>query len=111
MTGSSPTPGPAPPGPSPTTSASWRPPSAATLGRVDAADVHFSDAETLAQRMAAPTWLARTRLEWAFMLLGRRQPGDAERARDLLGRALAAAAELGLGGIERRAAARRDDSP
>jgi hypothetical protein len=37
------------------------------------------------------------------MLLTRRQPGDAERARQLLGQALDAARELGLGNVERRA--------
>jgi hypothetical protein len=49
--------------------------------------------------------LARTRLEWARLLLTRRHPGDADTARDLLGQALATARELGLGGIERHAAA------
>jgi hypothetical protein len=53
--------------------------------------------------MGAPTWLARTHLEWARMLLMRRQPGDVERARELLGQALATARELGLGTVERRA--------
>jgi hypothetical protein len=47
--------------------------------------------------------LARTRLEWARMLLARRRPEDADRARDLLDPALATARELGLGNVERRA--------
>jgi hypothetical protein len=34
--------------------------------------------------------------------LTRRLPGDSERARELLGQALAAARELGLGNVERR---------
>jgi hypothetical protein len=37
------------------------------------------------------------------MLLARRQPGDVDRARELLGQALAAARELGLTNVERRA--------
>jgi len=37
------------------------------------------------------------------MLLTSRRPGDAESARDLLGQALVAARELGLGTVERRA--------
>ena len=37
------------------------------------------------------------------MLLARRQPGDAERARELLGQAMATARRLGLGNVERRA--------
>jgi hypothetical protein len=48
--------------------------------------------------------LAHTRLEWARMLLARRQPADAERARELLGQAMATARELGLAKIEREAA-------
>jgi hypothetical protein len=37
------------------------------------------------------------------MLLTRRKPGDAERARELLGQALTSARELGLANVERRA--------
>ncbi len=57
--------------------------------------------EILADR--APHWLAATRLERARMLLDRRRPGDAERARELLGQALATARELGVVNVERRA--------
>jgi hypothetical protein len=53
--------------------------------------------------MGARADLARTRLEWARMLLTRRQPGDADRARELLGQALLTARELGLATVERRA--------
>lgn len=76
---------------------------ATTLGRFDEAEAHFAAAEVVHQSIGAPTWLARTRLEWARMLLARRQPGDAERARDSLGQALATARQLGLGNVERRA--------
>ena len=76
---------------------------ATVTGHFQEAEVHFAAAEAMHQRIGAPTWLARTRLEWARMLLARRQPGDAERARDLLDRAVAAARELGLGNVERRA--------
>lgn len=48
-------------------------------------------------------WLARTRLEHARMLLDRRQAGDADQARELLGQALATARELGSANVERRA--------
>jgi hypothetical protein len=58
--------------------------------------------------MAAPSWLARTRLEWGRMLVLRGGTGDADRARALLGQALAAARQLGLGTVERRAAAMLD---
>jgi hypothetical protein len=56
-------------------------------------------------RIQAPIWLARTRLEWARMLLTRHQPGDLERARELLGQAITSARELGLGNLERKAVA------
>jgi hypothetical protein len=46
--------------------------------------------------------LAHTYLEWARMLLRRGQPGDIERARELLGQAVTTARELGLANIERR---------
>src|SRR5688572_15900634 len=52
---------------------------------------------------AAPPGVARRRLEWARMLLTRRQPGEADRARELLGQALDTARELGLADVERRA--------
>jgi hypothetical protein len=51
----------------------------------------------------APAWLARTRVEWARMFFSRRRPGDAERARELLGQAVATARERRLANIERRA--------
>lgn len=78
---------------------------ATTLGRFDEAETHFATAASTHERIGALAWLARTRLEWARMLLARRQPGDAARARDLLGQALATARELGLGNVERRAVA------
>jgi tetratricopeptide (TPR) repeat protein len=75
---------------------------ATTLSDFDDAEAHFAAAEATHERIGAPTWLARTRLEWARMLLTRRGSGDADRARELLGQALATARELGLVNIERR---------
>jgi tetratricopeptide (TPR) repeat protein len=77
---------------------------ATTLERYDEAEARFISAHTIHERIAAPTWLARTRLEWARMLLLRHQPGDRERARDLLGQAVETARELGLANVERKAA-------
>jgi class 3 adenylate cyclase/tetratricopeptide (TPR) repeat protein len=77
----------------------------ATLRRDDDAEAHFSDAQATHTRIGARPWLARTRLEWARMLLTRRDPGDVERAKELLGQALTTARELGLGNVERRAVA------
>jgi tetratricopeptide (TPR) repeat protein len=75
---------------------------ATTLGRFDEAETHFAAASATHSRMRAPTLMARTRLEWARMLLGRRGAGDAERARELLQQALSTARELGLGNVERQ---------
>src|SRR5439155_7156436 len=76
---------------------------AATLDRFDEAEAHFAAAAETHERIGAPTWLARTRCEWAAMLSSRGQPGDAERARNFLDQALATARELGLASVERRA--------
>ncbi|HEV8623900.1 MAG TPA: AAA family ATPase [Acidimicrobiia bacterium] len=75
---------------------------AATSGNFDEAERRFADAAATHERIGAPTWLARTRLEWARMLINRGRPGDAERARELLGQALTTARERGLANIERR---------
>jgi pentatricopeptide repeat protein len=77
---------------------------AAVLGRFGQADAYFNSAALLHERLAAPTWLARTRLEWA-RILSRGGPGDAKRARELLEQALATARELGLVNVERRTVA------
>jgi DNA-binding SARP family transcriptional activator len=77
---------------------------ATTLGHFDEAQDRYSAAADTHQRIGAPAWLARTRLEWARMLLARGGPGDAERARELLGQALHTARELGLASVGRRAA-------
>ena len=76
---------------------------AAVEGRFDQAGRHFEAAHASHEALAAPTWLARTRLEWARMLLTCRGPGETPRARELLGQALATAREFGLTNVERRA--------
>jgi tetratricopeptide (TPR) repeat protein len=75
---------------------------AATLDRFDEAEARFAAAAATHERIGAPAWLARTRCEWAAMLSRRGEPGDAERARDLLDQALTTARELGLASVERR---------
>ena len=76
-----------------------------TLGRFDEADVRFAAAATTHESLGTQCSLARTRLEWARVLLTRRQPNDDAKARELLGQALASARELGLGKVERDAVA------
>lgn len=72
---------------------------AATLRRFDDAEGHFAASADLCQRMKAPTWLARTQLEWARMLAVRDTPEDAERMHQLASEAVAAAEELGMARI------------
>ncbi|MDQ1514894.1 MAG: hypothetical protein QOE80_724, partial [Actinomycetota bacterium] len=74
-----------------------------TSGDWQEAEAYFAAAAATHERIGAPTWLARTRLEWARMLLAHAEPGDGERAHDLLRQALATARELGLANIERGA--------
>ena len=76
---------------------------ATTMGDWLEAEAYFAAAAATHERIGAPTWLARTRLEWARMLLAHAEPYDAERAHDLLRQALATARELGLANIERGA--------
>ncbi|MGH9001898.1 MAG: hypothetical protein ACRDYV_02100, partial [Acidimicrobiia bacterium] len=78
---------------------------ATLLGYPSEAERWFLDAASTHQRVGAPAWLARTRLECARMLLGRNGPGDADRARDMLLSALDDARRLGLAGVERQAVA------
>ena len=75
---------------------------AATLDRFDEAEAHFAAAAETHERNDMPPCLARTRCEWAAMLLQRGEPADAERASDLLDQALTTARDLGLAGVERR---------
>ena len=78
---------------------------ATTVDRFDEAAAQFADAAAIHERIGAPTWLARTRLEWARMLLRRGGPGDTEHAQGLLAQALSTARELGLTNVEQAAVA------
>lgn len=78
---------------------------ASVLGRFRDSEIHFAAAAATHDRIGAPTWLARTRLEWARMLLARLEPGDADRSGELIGQALAAGRDLGMAKVERDAAA------
>jgi hypothetical protein len=75
----------------------------ATLGDFDAAHERFATAEATHLRIGAPTWVARTRVEWAGMLLTRGRTADEPHAHELLAGALETA--RGLGTVERRAMA------
>ena len=54
-------------------------------------------------RMGARPFVARTQCEYAAMLLTRNQPGDAEKARELLDVALSTARTLGMQGLVEQA--------
>ncbi|HSV70948.1 MAG TPA: AAA family ATPase [Methylibium sp.] len=76
---------------------------AVTMGRWEAAEVHFEMALAFDQQSGGRPWLAHSRHEYAAMLLERKRPGDAERALALLDAALASARELGMAVLEQRA--------
>ncbi len=76
---------------------------AGSLERYEDAERHLARAVETHERIRAPVFLARTRLDWAEMLLAREAEGDAERAQALLGQALAGARERGCAALERRA--------
>jgi hypothetical protein len=73
------------------------------LRRFDEAVEHFTQAMTDHKVVGAPTYVARTRLEWARALLAGGNPADRERARNLLNQALGVARQSGLLNVERRA--------
>jgi tetratricopeptide (TPR) repeat protein len=75
---------------------------ATTLERWDEAARHFEDALAMNTRMEAWPWLAHTQYQYATMLLARDQPGDGEKARDLLKAALCTARKLGMHALEER---------
>ena len=73
---------------------------AALLERYDDADAHFAEAVELHHRIGARGMLAHSHLAWARALLGRRHPGDIERAQEQLRQAQEWARRLGLTNIE-----------
>ena len=73
---------------------------AALLFRWQEAEQHFTDALALNLRLGAQPFVAHTQHEYASMLLVRNQPGDREKALELLHRALATAHELGMKSLE-----------
>jgi tetratricopeptide (TPR) repeat protein len=77
---------------------------AAASERLSDAEQHFEDALNSNERMGLIPWLARTRHEYARMLLARDGPGDRERAERVLGEAQTAYRELGMNGYAAEAA-------
>jgi ATP/maltotriose-dependent transcriptional regulator MalT len=75
------------------------------LGRHDEAEYHFARAAVSTERADARFFSAQTDLSWGRMCAARGDPGDRDRAHDLLTRARQEAATRGYGTVERRAAA------
>jgi len=78
---------------------------ATTAGDWSEAEARFAAAAAVQERIKAPVWLTRTRLEWARMLLTRGDSSDSERAQELLRLALDTARERGLSRLEADAVA------
>jgi hypothetical protein len=75
------------------------------LGREDVAEAHFRRAVAWCERVQAPTWLARTRCDWARFLSTRGRTEDLPRAIELATAAQAGATALGMPEVAAQAAA------
>jgi hypothetical protein len=75
---------------------------AALMSRFEEAEDHFEAALEAHARMGARGLAAEAEAEYAAMLLARGEPGDPERARQLVEAARATATELGWTRVERR---------
>ena len=73
--------------------------------RVAVGETWFAEAVAMDERAGAVSCLARSRLDWAGMLLTRGDPADADRAAALLERVLGTATAVGLPTVEHRARA------
>jgi hypothetical protein len=69
---------------------------ATQLHRWSDAERHFEDGLELNARMGLGPWLAHTQHDYARMLLARQEPGDGERAEQLLAQAVSLYRELGM---------------
>ncbi|MEE8370356.1 MAG: hypothetical protein V3S00_06280, partial [Dehalococcoidia bacterium] len=78
---------------------------AASLERWEGAEKHFEDALEMNTRMGARPWLVHTQHDYADMLLRRDEPGDREKALELVSEALNAAQEMGMKAIVEKALA------
>jgi hypothetical protein len=83
---------------------------AAAMKRWPDAERHFEAGLAMNARQRARPWLAHTQHQYAAMLLARNGAGDRERAIALLDEALAAAEEIGMAALEKRAAGLREEA-
>ena len=75
------------------------------LGRHDESEALFRAALAMSDRLHAPYWTARTKLDYADLLTDRAQPDDSAKATELVEQALAAAEQYGFGALQQRATA------
>ncbi len=75
----------------------------AAAGATADADAAFAGADAAYERLGADAWRARCRIDWARSLLERGAPDDRRRAGDMLAGAYAAAGELDIPAVARRA--------
>jgi tetratricopeptide (TPR) repeat protein len=69
---------------------------AGAMARWSEAQQHFEDAVTTSERIGARPWVAVVQNNYARMLIDRAEPGDRDRAGDLLAAALETARDLGM---------------
>jgi tetratricopeptide (TPR) repeat protein len=69
---------------------------ASTMSRSDLAARHFENALEINDKLGARPWVAHTLRDYGCMRLARTEPGDGERAQQLLSQALATYNELGM---------------
>ncbi len=77
---------------------------ATVLGRFDDAEAYLAQSAGFCARVGAKFFAARTDLSLGKLFVARGAPDDVQRARELIARAHTAAAALGYGAVERRAA-------
>jgi DNA-binding SARP family transcriptional activator len=75
---------------------------ATTLSRYQDADRHFNDALEAHAKLGSLLWTAHTQYNQAFMLLGRDEPGDRQRAMILLDEVLISSRRQGFAALEAR---------
>jgi hypothetical protein len=78
------------------------------LDRGDVAEAHYRRAVAWCERVQAPTWLARTRCDWAGFLMARGRAEDRQLSLELATAAHSVATELGMSEVAARAAALLD---
>jgi DNA-binding SARP family transcriptional activator/tetratricopeptide (TPR) repeat protein len=84
---------------------------AATIELWQDSERHFEQALVLTSRMGARPWLAHTQEDFGRMLLARGEPGDLDKARDLVEQALATYRDLGMEPRAARASALLEQVP